>query len=355
VDDDFVSIRAVTRALSGMQKEALLSSSTSPDVWRLICDEGPYLNGTDLAPPPLAYFSAGMVSCYVDALQQAAKEAGTLLRRAHIVQDNHYSMEGSAIRGTMIAGAMPVELSVQASFASKSVDAEKIVQRAVSRSPIDALMRDALVGTFSIVHNGSQIPNGNVATTSSTIAPNPAALFSDYSYDKDLQTLTDVISKLESTDSVFEADHGTGAAMKEQQKRQLHIRSLLTVGADGLREIRVQIFKPIGSVFQFYSGEPDDTRVPSGLTLTSAGLAFCFMTQIGRYAGIVKKDLSDYGVVQDSLFDIPHGRTLPIDTHAFVSSTEDSATVQRYIDMAEQTCFLHGACRMSNKTKLTIA
>jgi uncharacterized OsmC-like protein len=352
---NLVSIRAVTRALQGMQKEALVSSPRSPDGWRFVCDEGPYLNGTDLAPPPLAYFSAGMASCYIDALQNAALQAGTSLSGAHIVQDNHYTMEGSAIRGTMIAGALPVELSLQATFGNSSVDTLQVARQALEQSPLEALMHDALLDTFSIVHNGTQISTGTVPATANPVPHNPAAYFADLVYDESPQSQNNSVCKLESAQAVFEADHGTGAAMKDQQKRRLHLRTVLTLQSDGFREIRVQICKPIGSVFQFISTSPDNGNAPSGLTLASAGIAFCFMTQIGRYAGIVKKDLADYGVVQDSIFDVAHGRTLPIDTHAFVDSSEDAATVRRYVDMAEQTCFLHGACRMSNATQLVLA
>lgn len=347
-----VTCRVATRALAGMQKEALLAMSDAAVTWRLVCDEGPYLNGTDLAPPPLAYFSAGMANCYVDALQIAAADAGTKIKSVELVQDNYYSMEGSAVRGTMIAGALPVALSVDAGFADDSADALRIVQRAVGGSPIDALMRDALVDTFSLKLNDAQIPVGKVAASTASIPENPATLFDAIGPDSERQEIPDAVLKLESTDSVFEADHGAGAAMKEQQKRTLHIRSVLELRPDGLRQTRVQIFKPIGSVFQFIADEPGSSRAPTGLAFVSAGLAFCFMTQIGRYAAIVKKELSEYGIVQDTMFDIAEGKTLPVDTHAYLSSSEDAATAQKIIDMAEQTCFLHGACRMSNKTRL---
>jgi len=36
----------------------------------------------------------------------------------------------------------------------------------------------------------------------------------------------------------------------------------------------------------------------------SAGIGFCFMTQFGRYAEIVRKELSAYRVVQDTYFSL---------------------------------------------------
>jgi len=72
------------------------------------------------------------------------------------------------------------------------------------------------------------------------------------------------------------------------------------------------------------------------------------MTQLGRYAGILKKNLDSYGVIQDTAFNMDEGRTYPADTHTYIETNEDEEATQRYIDMGEQTCFLHAACRMSN-------
>ncbi len=60
--DDRVSMRTTVRAFEGMQKEALDYYAPSKTVCRMVSDEGPYLNGTHLAPFPLADYTAGMAS-----------------------------------------------------------------------------------------------------------------------------------------------------------------------------------------------------------------------------------------------------------------------------------------------------
>ena len=62
--DDAQNFRVEVRALEGMQKEATVrQSERSGQTWRMVSDEGPYLNGTDLAPFPLAFFAAGLLFC----------------------------------------------------------------------------------------------------------------------------------------------------------------------------------------------------------------------------------------------------------------------------------------------------
>ncbi|MEM8540983.1 MAG: OsmC family peroxiredoxin, partial [Pseudomonadota bacterium] len=49
------ALRTWVRSLSGFQKEALIRSAKTGETWRLVSDEGPYLNGYDAAPCPLAF------------------------------------------------------------------------------------------------------------------------------------------------------------------------------------------------------------------------------------------------------------------------------------------------------------
>ena len=78
----------------------------------MVSDEGPYLNGTDLAPFPLAFFTAGMAADFMAAMAATLAQRQIAYRDIHFTQDNRYSMTGSALKGTMTGGALPVELRV---------------------------------------------------------------------------------------------------------------------------------------------------------------------------------------------------------------------------------------------------
>jgi hypothetical protein len=214
-------------------------------------------------------------------------------------------------------------------------------------------MRDPLIGTFSVICNGERIPAGKVRESGNTLPNHPDEKFTKMHYNDDGDGGEEVIKKLQSSETVSDPVHGAGASMKETQKRELLVRSELSVRSDGLRDVRAQIVRPVGSMFRFLAADPaagDQSTAPTALAYVSAGLAFCFMTQLGRYAGIVKKDLAAYGVVQDTCFAKTAGTTYPVDTHTFIDTSEDEALARQYVDMGEQTCFLHAACRTSNET-----
>ena len=89
------SLRTWVRSLSVFQKEALVASSRTGKVWRLASDEGPYLDGHDAAPCPLAFLSVGMVASYMNEITALAKQQDVTIRALKLTQDNYYTMTGS--------------------------------------------------------------------------------------------------------------------------------------------------------------------------------------------------------------------------------------------------------------------
>lgn len=56
-----VQVRVNAEDLGNQKKQAIVSlESPEGSTWSITCDEGAYLGGEDTAPPPLAYFSAGI-------------------------------------------------------------------------------------------------------------------------------------------------------------------------------------------------------------------------------------------------------------------------------------------------------
>jgi uncharacterized OsmC-like protein len=153
--------------------------------------------------------------------------------------------------------------------------------------------------------------------------------------------------------------------LRSEQKRTLHVRGIATLRADGLTETRVQLFKPIGSSFRFLCDldhHGGSRHAPSPLEYLSAGVAFCYLTQIGRYATIMKHELERYAIAQSTAFTHASGdgaATLPpsadtVRTHVEIATAADGATVRKIVDMGERTCFLHAAARTPLKTRVRI-
>lgn len=360
---DTLTIRTTARSLAGMQKEAVVAYGASGTCWRMVCDEGPYLNGTDLAPFPLAFFCVGMASSFMTELLLLLKQRNIAYGNITLLQDNRYSMEGSAIAGTMTGSALPVELQLVIESSASTAVLQQLLMDAIGASPAGALLSGIHVSEFTLTANGKRLATLRVAASAREAPARPAG------FDALVPALghafpPDIIVKTNSAAVVTGVSGGAGTSLAENQKRVLHMRGVCTLRADGMKEIVVELYSPLGSRFRFLSDDSrafgGQERAPDGLAYLSAGLAFCYMTQIGRYASIMKRALDTYQIVQDTCFSRPRasGATSraasmqPVVTHVYVDSPHGDAYAQKVIDMSEQTCFLHAACRREVQVNL---
>lgn len=355
------SIRVWARSLSVMQKEAIVASVRSGRAWRLASDEGPYLDGADSAPCPLSFMSTGMVASYMNEILALARQRAVPIRDLSLVQDNYYTMEGSALRGTMTGGALPVSLDARIDSDADDETLGDLLSAAVRASPLDGLLRKALPSLFTLTHNGTQIDTGRVASARAPLVDDPAeelrrAAPRGGSGDAEL------VGRLRAVEAQHGVAGGAGSSLKASQSRQLHLRVTCTLRPDGVKEIVQELYSPLGSTFRFLSDEAEEAggrgAAPDAMSYASAGIAFCFMTQLGRYAKIMKKDLDAYNVVQDIHFSLGGaggpGVADAVETHTHLRTAEDPDFARAALDMGEQTCFLHALCRSALETRVTL-
>jgi hypothetical protein len=355
-EEESIMIRAEVRALTGMQKEALVHHGSSGTVWRMVSDEGPYLNGTDLAPFPLAFYTTGMAFSFTDELLKHAAAAGVTINRYRLVQDNYYTMQGSAIRGDMIGGALPVEMEVAIEAEADDATIRSIVKLAGHTSPAQRYMEQRLANSFSLHHNGSATPVTDVAPSPQPLSDDPTSHMEAARPVSNECYAPEIITKLEAAEPVFGVEGGAGSSLQATQKRRLHVRGECTLREDGMKEVVVQLFRPLGSSFRFIGDDTPEQRAPSSLAYLAAGIGFCYMTQIGRYAHIMKHELHGYSIVQETGFRITadSAKAAPVDTHTFLTTGEEDEAAQRTLGMSERTCFLHAAMRDSNQSRVRV-
>ena len=340
-----------------MQKEAIVASSNSDVIWRLSSDEGAYLNGFDAAPCPLSFLTTGMVSSYMNEVLELAIQRGISIKNIRLIQDNYYTMKGSALRGTMIGGAKNIDLEAQIDSDADKETLTSLVYDAVTASPLNGLMRGEKESLFMLNHNGNDIDLGKAKPVGNVLGVVKIA---------DMEKLeaigeNDLIRKAGLSPKTADTNSSHGSSLADEQDRLLHIRGICTLRDDGVKQIEQQLYNPHGSIFHFLSDE--NGRAPNAISYISAGIGFCYMTQLGRYAKISKKNLDSYTVIQDTHFSkggasggtgMP-GAADPVETHVYIESEHEDDYVRTVLDMGEQTCFLHAFCRTDLKAKIKIS
>lgn len=358
------SLRLAVRSLSVMQKEALVVSGLTGAAWRLASDEGAYLAGQDEAPCPLSFLTTGMVSSYMNEILALAKARGIAIRDIKLIQDNYYTMKGSALRGTMVGGAKDIELEARIDADADKATLRALVSDAVAASPLNGLMRGRKESLFTLSHNDKEIATGRALPIGSPALPDPGDRFDMASpADGDWSGL---IMRDGMTPKAPHTVTLAGDSLKEEQDRMLHVRGICTLRPDGIKHIEQHLYNPHGSIFRFLCEEAPENggqgRAPDAASYISAGIGFCFMTQFGRFAKIARKQLRQYRILQDAHFSLggasggtgTPGEADPLETHVYLETGEDDSFARTILDISEQTCFLHAFCKADLKAKVKI-
>jgi organic hydroperoxide reductase OsmC/OhrA len=294
---------------------------------------------------------------YTDAVLALARQRGAALRGVRLVQDNHYTMEGSALQGTMTGGALPVELAAEFDSDAGRETLTGLVRDAIAAAPINGLLRGVHESLFSLSRNGARIETQRVRSIERAVGPDPTLFARAQPAQGDWSRL---VVRGGMTPKTEEATSSTGSSYQEHQSRRLHVRGICTLRPDGIKAIEQHLYNPHGSIFHFLceegTADGGKGRAPDALSYVAAGIAFCFMTQLGRYAKIAKRRLDDYRVVQDMHFSLGGARSTAdaVETHVHLDTPEDDAFAQKVLDMGEQTCFLHALCRTDLEVRCSV-
>ena len=351
--------RTWVRSFSGFQKEALVRSAKTGDAWRFVSDEGPYLNGHDAACCPLAFLSCGMAASYMNEIMALAEQQGVEIRKLKLIQDNYYTMNGSMMKRTMVGGAENIELQVEIDCDLDDAALNEFLVNATYASPLNGLMRGQIESLFKLSKNGAELNTGEALELDGALLPDPGDHFAKAT---PTEAADGLMSKVGPTPKK-DVNGGTAtnaSSLSDEQNRRLNIGAVAELREDGIKQIQQMQYSPYGTSFMLLSSE--DGRAPDANTLISAGIGFCFMTQFGRFVSMLKLDLPDYRIVQDTHFSLggasggtgKAGSADPIETHVYLETSESDENAQEMLDISEKTCFLHAFCKTDLKTKLKI-
>ncbi len=361
-----VTIRTEVRSLEGMQKEAVVTCEPEGTSWRLVSDEGPYLNGKDMAPFPLAFFTAGMQFSFLSEFLQGARAQDIALDEASLAQDNFYSMEGSFLRGDATGGAKPAVLRLRVKSNAPASKIAELSRMAEASSPAQSLMRNLMQNTFSLRLNGRPHAIHDLASSPSPNEQDPVTHFEGVVPASE-SFLPDIIKRVKTAEKRTEVEGGAGSSLQAEQKRTLHVHGDARWLGGMLMESVVHLYEPIGSSFAFICDETQrqggKASAPPPLAYLSAGIGFCYMTQLGRFAHIKKHTLEAYRIVQKSAFQFSGdpqdgsraAAMAPVDTQVFLDArfaADDDGP--ELVSMGQQTCFLHAAMRGEHPSRISV-
>ena len=131
---------------------------------------------------------------------------------------------------------------------------------------------------------------------------------------------------------------------------------------DGIAASQTWASKPFGSRFGLKSDERSaGDQAPSGLALAAAGVAFCLMTQLLRYAEFRKYHIRAVRIVQywpmqqvSGADGTLSGTTGNLDTHVFLHGEESDENMGHLLLSSANTCYLHALLGAALQPDITL-
>lgn len=338
---------AEARQIGGHQKECVVHEGAGGSAFRLVSDEGAQLKGTDLAPFPLGFYNAGLCGDLANRILASARARAITLNGLAIELHNRYSMTGSFFQGTGVGAAEPAKVSVRVTSPATSAQVDALVREAALASPALATMRVPLVNTFALYVNGRRrqvtaLPPSSApdATDPFITYRQPPAPLAGADAPRDLVTKTGQTTQ---GDFVYQAAETKGQVIIDVWG------NCRLVDPVGVTETVVRLGFPRTSHFAIRSDERATAAdAPCGLALATAGIVFCYVTQLLRYIEHQKLKIRGVRVVQTSPYLAAGARPAgwsgaaePVDTHLFLNGEESEDAYEKLMTVAARTCYLH--------------
>ena len=338
--------RVELRAMGGHQKEAVVSEGGRGSQYRAVSDEGPGLNGTDLAPNPLSFFSAALPADILSRFMQLARKQGIAVESALTEQLNVYAFQGSFMRGDGKGFAEAPRIKLKITSDSPLSQISELAAAALRASPLAAMCREPLDNTFALFANGQRREFAAPAPSTASDAQDPLKVWKGVP--APLEGANDLPGMIARLGGVATAAPTPAAPTDPAAPVRREIRVAGTtrfVGDFSESEIMSGTAR-----WGFRSDErPGGDQAPSALGIAAWGVAFCLATQFLRYADFHKMKIRAIRMVQTSPFEIQGGVAAadwravahPMDTHIFLHGEESDERMEKLLVMAQNTCYLH--------------
>jgi len=304
-------------------------------------------------------FNAGMQFALFERIFDLGAAHGVRWEALSVELDNWYALHGSFFRGDARGSVRPSEISIRARTSAPHELACSLLRASVLASVAEAYFRTPLVNTFSLFLNGRRIVTAKARDPGLPEVDDPHLRIERVAGEGPAGGRRDAIVKIAAANIAPTPLGGTPTNLNPEQHRDIQVCGSCSALLPGAFAQATNNLHPNGSTFRYLSAA-SSPEVPASVAYLAAGLGFCYMTQLHRYAVIAKVPLSAVRLVQFMPF-AESGRATafdlrvdvaPVDTTVFTEGNASVDQVLRMLAVSQQTCFLHGALHGSFPSKV---
>ena len=335
------SFRCEVMGLGRFQKEGLVEDLVTGRVWRSAADEGKYLRGTGLAPAPLMHWAAGLHGDVTSRIAGLAAAEKAPLASLEVTASQGFASQGSFARGQAVGLVFDLAWEFRVVTDEPANRIASIVDRALRSSPANAALTTGKEGTFALYANGRAIPVIGIPQSQADAQTDPFRRHASRPapVNGDIVTNTVLTTRPGTDSTTIASDDQSGAiGWHVQAKGHYDFESGTVTTTVGFPELATSETWALVS-------DCTNRQAPSPLSYFSIGTAFCYHTQLCRYADVRRLGISLPRLVQASIFSSDNGEAeaRAFDTHLFLNGTIDDGQATSLLIAAANTCYAHRA------------
>jgi hypothetical protein len=335
--------RCEVTGLGGFQKEGLAENVATGRTWRLVCDEGIYLRGADMAPAPLMYWAAGLHGDVTARIARALLAAGLDPAGLDVTMTQGFGVRGSFARGQAVGLVYGLTWDIKLQTDAREAVIAQHVATALAGSPSYAAMTGTHEGAFSLYTNGRRRPVTGVPQSTAPAQDDPFLRHNRSPRPCGPAAGTAPLMTRQATPGVATIE----LTDDEEGTVQWHVQARGTYQRDtGLVESRVGFAAGEGGAsFWILLSDQSNQLAPDPLAYFSIGTAFCYHTQLCRYAAVRRIPAELPRLSQLSRFTGMDGdaQADPFDTHLFLRGSVAGEQATSLLTAAANTCYAHRA------------
>jgi uncharacterized OsmC-like protein len=336
------SFRCEVIGLGRFQKEGLVADVGTGRTWRLPADEGKYLRGTGLAPAPLMHWAAGLHGDVTSRIAHIARAESLILDELRVTVSQRFASKGSFARGEAVGLVFELAWEIDIVTEESEARVSSVVDRALRSSPANAAMVTGKEGRFGLHIDGRAtpvigLPQSDAATE----------LYQSLRHNQPPRPAGPVVAE-DTVLTTWPGANSSTVVLGDDQQGAIGWRAHAVGSYDfesGL--VKTTVGFPEVAATEQWSLLTDATnrRAPSPLSYFSIGTAFCYHTQLCRYADVRHLPITSPRLVQTSHFSTSGGaaEARPFDTHLFVGGGIDDHQANSFLVAAANTCYAHRA------------
>ena len=343
------SFRCEVIGLGRFQKEGLVEDVTTGRIWRLSADEGKYLRGTGLAPAPLMHWAAGLHGDVTSRIAYIANAEALALAELQVTVSQRFASKGSFARGEALG--LVFELAWEVNVATDEPEARisSVVNQALRSSPANAAMVTGKMSRFALYLNGQSSPITGLPQSDTPADMDPLLRHRSHPRPVRAEIAADAVL------TTWPGANSSSVVLSDDQKETIGWR-VQAIGDYNFESglVTTTVGFPEVAATEQWALLTDSTnrRAPSPLSYFSIGTAFCYHTQLCRYADVRSMPISAPRLVQTSHFSSNGGEAdaRPFDTHLFLNGEVDDHQANSLLVAAANTCYAHRALSVNIDT-----